>query len=209
MTTRRPKVPRVARPATGSGSTGAGHRTGAPGGSASGGPGSAPGVTPLRGPGSRTGSGGAAPDPRRKPAGGAGRAGSTVAPGPAVPARTFSGRMLTLAVILVAVTVLLSPTVRVFLQQRGELEALRAEIAAQEQTQQALRTEVARWDDPAYIKQQARDRINLVMPGEKKYMVIGTAEGGETPAGESPGEVRTDLPWVDALWDSVQRSATD
>ena len=87
----------------------------------------------------------------------------------------------------------------------------RDRIAAKQAEQEALKDQIARWDDPLYIKQQARDRINLVMPGERNYMVVGTRPEEEAPGetNQSPQEVRTDLPWVDALFDSAQRAATD
>lgn len=148
---------------------------------------------------SGTGSGPRQPDAQQGPAGDA-------AP---VPARAFSGRMLALAVILVVVTVLLLPSVGTYMNQRTEIAQLQSSIAQKQQEQDDLKTQIARWDDPAYVKAQARNRINLVMPGEKKYMVIG-ATGEETAVGpESVGDVRTDLPWVDSLWDTVVRSATD
>ena len=63
----------------------------------------------------------------------------------------------------------------------------------------------------AAFQQQARDRFNLVMPGEKAYMVIGGDETVEdpVPGPASPGEVNPDMPWADALWDSVVRAGTD
>ncbi|MFB0836259.1 FtsB family cell division protein [Arthrobacter halodurans] len=129
--------------------------------------------------------------------------------GAPVPARNFSGRMLALAVVLVTITVLLLPSVGTYVAQRQEMGELRESIAAKQLEQAELQQQIARWDDPVYIRQQARDRINLVMPGERKYMVIGSAGEEPVPESESPGDVRTDLPWVDALWDTVQRSATD
>lgn len=35
-----------------------------------------------------------------------------------------------------------------------------------------LETELARWDDPAYVKAQARERLGWVMPGETGYRVV-------------------------------------
>jgi len=130
---------------------------------------------------------------------------STAAP---VPAKAFSGRMLALALVLVTITVLLAPSVRIFIEQRSEIAALERDIAAQQQTQDKLERELARWEDPAYIKQQARDRIFYVMPGETRYLVTGAeglAESDEHASEAAPAE----LPWVDALWDSVKRAATD
>jgi cell division protein FtsB len=125
-----------------------------------------------------------------------------------VPAKAFSGRLLALAVVLVSITVLLAPSVRVFIEQRAELAALQADIAAKKDSHQQLTKELARWDDPAYIKQQARDRIFYVMPGEKRYMVTGAEGLGESDEHAS-ATAPEDLPWVDALWNSMTRAATD
>ncbi|WP_229232129.1 hypothetical protein [Sinomonas cyclohexanicum] len=40
-----------------------------------------------------------------------------------VPARAFSGRIVALVVVLVAITIMLAPTVRVFLGQRAEISS--------------------------------------------------------------------------------------
>lgn len=125
-----------------------------------------------------------------------------------IPAQAFSGRLLALAVVLVAVIVLLAPSVSRYLQQQTELEALRADIAQLQQQQADYTSELARWDDPAYVKQQARERIFLVMPGETRYLVKGS-DGIEESTGEGSTAEPTDLPWVDSLWNSVARAATD
>jgi cell division protein FtsB len=129
-----------------------------------------------------------------------------------VPARAFSGRMLALAVVMIAITVMLAPTVKIFIDKRAEIAALEADIAARQAEQDGLKQQVSRWQDPNYVKQQARDRINMVMPGETGYWVFG----GDQPAGTSSGqpgaasaENPANLPWVDALWESIRRSATD
>jgi cell division protein FtsB len=128
-----------------------------------------------------------------------------------VPARNFSGRSVALLVVLFVAAVLLAPTLRVFLDQQAELRAVQEDITAQQEEQRQLTAQIARWDDPAYIQQQARDRFNLVMPGEKAYMVIGGDEAVEdpVPGPASPGQVNPDMPWADALWDSVVRAGTD
>ena len=129
-----------------------------------------------------------------------------------VPARAFSGRMLALAVVMIAITVMLAPTVKIFFEKRAEIAGLEDEIAAKKAEQEELRRQVSRWQDPNYVKQQARDRINMVMPGETSYWVFGGVDPAGT-AGSSPGTGASgdpaDLPWVDGLWESIRRSATD
>jgi cell division protein FtsB len=128
-----------------------------------------------------------------------------------VPAKAFSGRMLALAVVTIAITIMLAPTVKIFFDKKAEIDALNADIAARQAEGDALRQQVSRWQDPNYVKQQARDRINMVMPGETGYWVFGSDE----PAGESSSPAGAaaqdpaDLPWVDSLWESIRRAATD
>ncbi|KIS28418.1 septation ring formation regulator EzrA [Arthrobacter sp. SPG23] len=129
-----------------------------------------------------------------------------------VPAKAFSGRMLALAVVMIAITIMLAPTVKIFIDKKAEIAALEADIAARKAEQEGLKLQVSRWQDPNYVKQQARDRINMVMPGETGYWVFGS----DLPAGTASGQAGTgtaedpaNLPWVDSLWESIRRSATD
>lgn len=124
-----------------------------------------------------------------------------------VPAKSFSGRLLALGIVMVVLTVLLAPSVRTFLQQRSDIAALKAEIVQAEETGEELQETLDRWEDPAYIKAQARERIFLVMPGETRYLVKGE-HGVEDVEKQAAAEAPQDLEWVDALWDSVVRSAT-
>lgn len=129
-----------------------------------------------------------------------------------VPAKAFSGRMLALAVVMVAITIMLAPTVKIFIDKRAEIAALESDISASKADQDSLKRQVSRWQDPNYVKQQARDRINMVMPGETGYWVFGSdlpagASGSQPSAAETQDPA--DVPWVDSLWESIRRSATD
>jgi cell division protein FtsB len=154
---------------------------------------------------------GAAPAPSRKPTArpGTGEREETLDP---VPAKAFSGRLLALGVVMIAITIMLAPTVKIFVDKRAEIAALEADISAKQSQQNDLKRQVSRWQDPNYVQQQARDRINMVMPGETGYWVFGS----DLPAGQSGGAAGAasaqdpaQLPWVDALWESIRRSATD
>ncbi len=129
-----------------------------------------------------------------------------------VPAKAFSGRLLALGVVMIAITILLAPTVKIFLDKRAEIAALQADIAAKQTKQEDLRRQVSRWQDPNFVKQQARDRINMVMPGETGYWVFGSdlpAAQSSGTAGATSAQDPANLPWVDSLWESIRRSATD
>ncbi|MET4136591.1 septum formation initiator family protein [Pseudarthrobacter sp. PvP090] len=129
-----------------------------------------------------------------------------------VPAKAFSGRMLALFVVMIAITIMLAPTVKIFFEKRAEIAALQADISDKQAQQDELRRQVSRWQDPNYVKQQARDRINMVMPGETGYWVFGSdlpAGSASGAAGAGSAQDPAELPWVDSLWDSIRRSATD
>ncbi|WP_457972178.1 FtsB family cell division protein [Arthrobacter sp. D1-17] len=129
-----------------------------------------------------------------------------------VPAKAFSGRMLALAVVMIAITTMLAPTVKIFIDKRAEIAALEADIAARQSAQDDLKRQVSRWQDPNYVKQQARDRINMVMPGETGYWVFGSdMPAGAAASGPGAAAVQdpANVPWVDSLWESIRRSATD
>jgi cell division protein FtsB len=126
-----------------------------------------------------------------------------------VPARAFSGRIIALAVVLVAITIMLAPTVRVFLGQRAEISSLQADIAAKHAEQDSLKQSIARWEDPNYVKQQARDRINMVMPGETSYWVFGDDGSPAATSSGTPTQAGGDAPWTQGFWDAFVRAATD
>lgn len=200
----------------------AGHDAGrqAPEAPGTGKPGSAGGAVAAAGTGAvKTGAArtGAAKTGPASPAAGSGADRISGQPGQSdgfdpVPAKAFSGRLLALGVVMIAITIMLAPTVKIFLDKRAEIADLQAEISAQQAKQTDLKREVSRWQDPNYVKQQARDRINMVMPGETGYWVYGSDLPAATSGSGAAAGTATDpahLPWVDSLWDSIRRSATD
>lgn len=123
-----------------------------------------------------------------------------------VPERTFSGRMIVLTIVTLVVISFLVPTVRTYLHQRAEVAELTEQIAAEEERQAELYSTLQRWDDPEYVRQQARERLNFVMPGERRYHVMGDLSEAELDSASD--EVADDqTEWTDELWSSVLDSA--
>ena len=131
------------------------------------------------------------------------------------PTRTGSGPQLTTrAIVLLSVVLLLvasyTSTLHAWWEQRGDIQASRAEIVMRKQAIVDLEDEKARWNDPAYVKQQARARFGWVMPGEVGYRVIG-ADGvvrGDVPTLDEPPAATTPQ-WYDKLWGSVKQSGKE
>ena len=112
--------------------------------------------------------------------------------------------MLVLAVLAVSY----ASSMRAYLQQRAHINDLKVSIAQHEADIDALEAEKARWDDPAYVRTQARDRLGYVMPGEKTYLVLDENGQPLEPAAElqDPGTVlaSTPTPWWSDGWASVE-----
>ncbi|WP_347756355.1 septum formation initiator family protein [Agrococcus sp. ProA11] len=88
--------------------------------------------------------------------------------------------------LVVAGFVVLAPTVGLLLEQRRDIAALEAQVAEQQQHVDTLEADVARWDDPAYIEAQARDRLFFVYPGETSFVLLDDRSALETASGEVP-----------------------
>jgi len=110
-------------------------------------------------------------------------------------------------VIVLALAVLL-PSVRVYFTQQESLRELRAERDVAATQVEELTDDLARWDDPAFVVAQARERLAYVFPGETAYRVVDPelvepADPGATGAIEAP-DTTVISPWYTTLWESVE-----
>lgn len=74
-----------------------------------------------------------------------------------------------------------------------------------------LEDQKQRWDDPAYVKQQAKERFGWVSPGEVGYRVIGSdgkVQGADVPTLDSPAQAKAPQ-WYDKLWGSVETAGKE
>ncbi|NNU27487.1 septum formation initiator family protein [Isoptericola sp. JC619] len=120
-------------------------------------------------------------------------------------------RLIVLSVVVLLAFVLLLPTVRGAVQQQAEIDRLRAELTANQAERDQLENELARWDDRTYVIQQARSRLNFVLPGDTAWRVVDAEEievddEPETTTDPAPavGPGTTGAPWYQAMWESVQ-----
>ncbi|WP_327445108.1 septum formation initiator family protein [Pedococcus sp.] len=148
---------------------------------------------------------GAGPGRSRATAAGAVRKGSSAHGVPEPTASRAVFRIVVLASIAVLLAVTLVPTLRSYLRQQGQINALRDQVAAQRVDVTALQKEQARWNDEAYVVQQARERLKFVKVGEKSYTVIdGRPAAKSVPGVASAPAASSSHPWYGQLWESVQ-----
>jgi hypothetical protein len=108
----------------------------------------------------------------------------------------------------------LVPALRSTFNQQSQINGLRERIAQQRETVAALQQEQRRWADPAYVEQQARERLKLVRVGERSFTVIDGPDASVLAGGTGAQIVvpaRTsaaNIPWYGQLWASVKLADT-
>ncbi|HEY7920279.1 MAG TPA: septum formation initiator family protein [Streptosporangiaceae bacterium] len=113
----------------------------------------------------------------------------------------FTSRAAVLAVVVCAIALSLAYPVREYIAQRRQLDQLQAQSAATTAELARLRAEALRLNQPAYIEQQAQDRLHMCLPGASCYVIIGGR-----PAGSSAVAAAAGTPWYERLWHSVRQA---
>lgn len=99
-------------------------------------------------------------------------------------------RLSAFSVIMLSLVVLgawvLVPTLGTFIDQRQKIAALESSIQVSEDEIAALEQERERWQDPAYITTQARERLYYVKPGEVVYLIDNDLDPSALPREQEP-----------------------
>ncbi|MFB6889172.1 septum formation initiator family protein [Kitasatospora sp. NPDC056327] len=128
----------------------------------------------------------------------------------------FTSRATVLVLVLCSLVAILAYPTRQFISQRSEISAQRARAEHARQQVEQLRREKARWQDPEYVRAQARTRLHYAMPGETPYIAVDPAArdaaksalGAPPPAaGPAAAPAKAARPWYASVWDSVDAAA--
>jgi hypothetical protein len=111
--------------------------------------------------------------------------------------------------VLVVLVLLVAPYVRPWVSQRSQISQGNQQVRNLQQNVDALAEERRRWDDPAYVRAQARERLHFVMPGETGYVVLDDTPS--KPVTTDPRSAAAAVPsgvggqpWYARVWESVQ-----
>jgi cell division protein FtsB len=118
--------------------------------------------------------------------------------------RRNSGRALALWAIFFILALAIAPPVKHYFTQRAQISALNSQLASDNQALEAARQELLLWQDPEYIKSQARERLHFVLPGERQYIVTENGTASNTDEGTKVANSLTDgQPWYSRLIASI------
>ena len=120
--------------------------------------------------------------------------------------RGISTRLLILFIVLFSIAVTLAPPTQHYFAQRAQISALEASVASNRAKLLEARAELERWNDPDYVRSQARTRLHFVLPGERQYIILGAGnEASSTTEGAAPinEDFPLGVPWYSRIISSI------
>ena len=121
--------------------------------------------------------------------------------------RRTSNRVLALSAILFFLALTIAPPVKHYFTQRAQISALKSQLSADQTALQKARQELLLWQDPEYIKTQARERLHFVLPGERQYIVVDDSSSNSSNGTTKVASALTDgQPWYSRLIASISET---
>jgi cell division protein FtsL len=112
----------------------------------------------------------------------------------------FTSRAAVLVVVVCAIALSLAYPVREYLAQLRQISQLQAQQAQISAQLRQLKAEHRRLSSPAYVEQQARDRLHMCLPTQTCYVIIN----GTKPTAKAGTSHVVVTPWYERLWSSVR-----
>lgn len=111
-------------------------------------------------------------------------------------------RAVILALVIAVVALTLAMPMRTYFAQRSEFAQLANSNEQLRVQVDGYQRKVTEQGDPAYIEQQARERLGMVLPGETPLVMMYPGDD-ERRAAEQRADERARNPWYQNLWQSV------
>ena len=136
----------------------------------------------------------------------------------------FNSYNLTIFALIIVGVITLQPGITTWYVQQQQIADVAAQVEQAKKAVAQMQVERKRWDDPVYVRSQARDRLYYVMPGEVSYLVmdangidpndtsgtVGAQMADRRNTTEITNKIReTKDNWVDSLLYTVVRSGID
>ena len=121
--------------------------------------------------------------------------------------RRASNRFLALSAIFFILALTIAPPVKHYFTQRAQISALKAQLSADNSALQKARQELTLWQDPEYVKSQARERLHFVLPGERQYIVVeGQTDANQDGTTKIASSLADGQPWYGRLIASISET---
>ena len=115
---------------------------------------------------------------------------------------TLTTRATLLAVVIGVLALTLAYPLRTYLRQQEQISELTAGNAERQQRVNELREAAALYDDPAWVGDEARRRLHLLLPGEQAYLQPAPEQPSASPSAAAERS-DPDTAWYGQLWSEI------
>ncbi|MHA6600321.1 septum formation initiator family protein [Corynebacterium coyleae] len=123
-------------------------------------------------------------------------------------ARVFPKQDMASVVILISVVLLvllaIAAPLRNYYEGRAEIARAQESIERLEARKQALESDIAMYEDDAFMRQEARRRLGVVEEGETVWRILDPRMSAPDNLTTAADEIPDDREWSEVLWDSLR-----
>ncbi len=101
-------------------------------------------------------------------------------------ASNFDVRNAVILIIIVLGVLTVAPNVQTYFSYRQQIADMKTQVEEAKKNLADMAVERKRWDDPVYVRSQARQRLYSVLPGEVSYLVM---DAGSVNTSDKSGTV--------------------
>ncbi|MFC6317899.1 septum formation initiator family protein [Corynebacterium gerontici] len=113
-------------------------------------------------------------------------------------------RLMALVAVLVLVAFMIYTPLNTYLQQKAEMKRVAASISQKEAEKEQLINDIERYNDEAYVREQARLRLGLIEQGETAFRLVDPALNDPNDAdADAKANAEKDQPWYRTMWKSI------
>lgn len=107
-----------------------------------------------------------------------------------------------LIALVIAVLIAIAVPLRNYYEGRAEIARAQSSIEQLERRKAELEEDIAKYEDPAYVEQEARRRLGVMAEGESAWRII------DPRMSHSPSITTDEVPdersWSEVMWDSLR-----
>jgi len=119
----------------------------------------------------------------------------------------MDARSATILVMIVIGVFTIAPSVQTFFNYRQQISDMAAQVQTAKDAVAHMQTERKRWDDPVYVRSQARARLYYVLPGEVSYLVMDAGSVNTSDTSGTVGAMLSDKRNTDVISSTIRTTA--
>jgi cell division protein FtsB len=134
---------------------------------------------------------------------GDGGSGSGGPGGPGKKRTRYTARAAILMLVLCALVLALAYPLQQYFSQGSQIDQLKRQNSEKRAEVEQLGQQLTQWQDPGYVKIQARLRLHYVFPGETGLRLVGAGDAATGGPDGTLGPSEGSSAWYAQLWNSV------